>query len=88
MTLVAGIRLRGLTAPKVYDRPLNAALFEEWVEKCLAPTLAEGEVVVMDNLSSHKGPRVEELIKAAGANLRYTAALKPDMNPIKKPTPS
>jgi len=83
-TLVAGLRLCGLTAPKVYDRPLNAALFEEWVEKCLVPTLAEGDIVVMDNLPAHKGPRVEELIKAAGAELLYLPPYSPDMNPIEK----
>ncbi len=84
VTLVAGVRLSGLTAPKVYDRPINAALFEEWVEKCLVPTLAEGDIVVMDNLSSHKGPKVEQLIKAAGAELRYLPPYSPDMNPIEK----
>lgn len=84
VTLIAGISLRGLAAPKVYDRPINAALFEEWVEQCLVPTLTPGDVVVMDNLSSHKGPRVEELIKAAGAELRYLPPYSPDMNPIEK----
>jgi len=84
VTLVAGIRLRGLVAPKVYDRPITAALFEEWVEECLVPTLAEGDIVVMDNLPSHKATRVEELIKAAGAELRYLPPYSPDMNPIEK----
>ena len=84
VTLVAGIRLRGLVAPKVYDRPVTAALFEEWVEKCLVPTLSRGDVVVMDNLPAHKGPRVEELIKAAGAELRYLPPYSHDMNPIEK----
>ena len=71
VTLVAGLRLCGLVAQKAFDRPINAASFEEWVEKCLVPTLSKGDIVVMDNLSSHKGPRVEHLIKAAGAELRY-----------------
>ncbi len=84
MTLVAGLRLRGLTAAKAFDGPINAALFEDWVETCLVPTLSPGETVVMDNLSSHKGPRVEQLIKAAGAQLRYLPAYSPDMNPIEK----
>ena len=48
VTLVAGVRLRGLVARKVFDRPINAALFEEWVETCLVPTLSKGDVVVMD----------------------------------------
>ncbi len=84
VTLVAGLRLRGLEAQKVFDRPINAALFEEWVETCLVPTLSAGDVVVMDNLPAHKGPRVEELIKAAGAELRYLPPYSPDMNPIEK----
>ena len=72
VTLVAGLRLRGLVA------------FEDWIEQCLVPTLSQGDVVVMDNLSSHKGPRVEQLIKAAGAELRYLPPYSPDMNPIEK----
>jgi transposase len=84
ITLVAGLRLRGLAAPRVYDRPMNAALFEEWVEKCLVPTLSQGDIVVMDNLPAHKGVRVEQLIKSAGAELRYLPPYSPDMNPIEK----
>ena len=52
---------------------MNAALFEEWVEKYLVPTLSPGDIVVMDNLPAHKGARVEQLIKSAGAELRPTA---------------
>jgi len=84
VTLVAGVRLRGVVAAKVHDRPINAASFEEWVENCLVPTLSKGDVVVMDNLPAHKGPRVEELIRAAGAELRYLPPYSPDMNPIEK----
>ena len=84
VTLVAGVSLRGIVAPKVYDRPINATLFEEWVENCLVPTLSQGDIVVMDSLPAHKGPRVEELIKAAGAELRYLPPYSPDMNPIEK----
>src|SRR5271163_2304936 len=79
-----GLRLRGLATPRVYDRPMNAALFEEWVEKCLVPTLSQGDIVVMDNLPAHKGARVEQLIKSAGAELRYLPPYSPDMNPIEK----
>ena len=82
VTLVAGVRLSGLVAQKAFDRPINAASFEEWVEKCLAPTLSKGDIVIMDNLSSHKGPKVEQLIKAVGAELRYLPPYSPDMNPI------
>ena len=76
ITLVARLRLSGLVAQKAFDKPMNAATFEDWAEKCLVPTLSKGDVVVMDNLSSHKGPRVEKLIEAAGAELRYIAALR------------
>ena len=84
ITLVAGLRLSGLVAQKAFDKPMNAATFEDWVEKCLVPTLSKGDVVVMDNLSSHKGPRVEKLIEAAGAELQYLPPYSPDMNPIEK----
>lgn len=84
VTLVAGLRLSGLVAQKVFDRAINAAAFEDWVEQCLIPTLAPGDVVVMDNLAAHKGLRVEELISAAGAKLRYLPPYSPDMNPIEK----
>jgi transposase len=84
VTLVAGLRLRGVTAAKVYDRPINAALFEEWVRDCLVPTLKRGDVVVMDNLSSHKSERIEELIEAVGAEMRFLPPYSPDMNPIEK----
>ena len=84
VTLVAGLRLRGLSAARTFDGPINAALFEDWVETCLVPTLSPGEIVVMDNLPAHKGPRVKQLIEAAGAELRYLPAYSPDMNPIEK----
>jgi transposase/transposase-like protein len=84
VTLVAGLRLRGLLGQKAYDRTINTALFEEWVEECLIPALAQGDIVVMDNLPAHKSPRVEELIEAAGAELRYLPPYSPDMNPIEK----
>jgi transposase len=63
---------------------MNAATFEEWVEKCLAPTLSKGDVVVMGNPSSHTGIRVEELINAVGATLKYLPPHSPDLNPIEK----
>ncbi len=59
VTLLADLRLRGLTAARTFDGPIDAALFEDWVETCLVATLLPGEIVVMDNLPAHKGPRVE-----------------------------
>ena len=82
VTLVAGIRLRGLVAQKVFDRPINAALFEEWVETCLVPTLSKGNIIVMD--SPRAPATVENCIKAVGAELRYLPPYSPDMNPIEQ----
>ncbi len=84
ITMVAALRLKGLATAKAYDRPINAKTFEEWVEKCLVPVLSPGDIVVMDNLSSHKTDRVIELITAAGAQVRYLPPYSPDMNPIEK----
>jgi transposase len=83
-TLIAGLRNSGIVAPFVIDRPVNRAVFEAWVEHVLVPTLRAGDVVVMDNLASHKGPRVRALIEAAGAELRYLPPYSPDFNPIEK----
>jgi hypothetical protein len=66
-TFVAGLRCHGLTAPWVLDGPMNRCAFEVYIETQLAPTLSKGDVVIMDNLSSHKGPRVAELIQDCGA---------------------
>ncbi len=81
-TFVAGLTLRGMIAPFVLDGPINRAAFETYVEKVLVPELRPGDVVVMDNLSSHKGPKVRELIEAAGATLLYLPPYSPDFNPI------
>lgn len=81
-TFVAGLTTRGMIAPWVLDGPINRDAFETWVGKVLVPTLTQGDVVIMDNLSSHKGPRVRELIEAAGAELRYLPPYSPDFNPI------
>ena len=59
------------------ERPINAASFEEWVETCLVPTLSKGDIVVMDNLSSHKGLGVEQLIKAAEPNCDICRLIAP-----------
>ena len=70
-TFVATLRLEGVVAPLVFDGPINAQLFEAYVEQFLAPTLRTGDIVVMDNLFSHKSLRVRGLIEAAGATLLY-----------------
>jgi hypothetical protein len=68
ISLVPGLRLPGLVAQKAFEhRPINAASFEEWMEKCLVPTFQKGDIVVINRSSSHKGPKVEQLIQKAGA---------------------
>ena len=81
-TFVAGLRTTGLVAPFVLDGPVNRNAFETYVEKVLAPELRPGDIVVMDNLASHKGPRVRILIEAARATLLYLPPYSPDFNPI------
>lgn len=82
MTCGAGATLRGFIAPWVLDGPVNRDAFETYVAKVLVPELKPGDVVVMDNLSSHKGPKVREMIEAAGAELRYLPPYSSDFNPI------
>lgn len=81
-TLVAGLRMSGMIAPMVLDGPINGDWFEAYVAQVLVPELQRGDIVIMDNLSSHKGPRVREMIEAAGAKLRYLPPYSPDFNPI------
>ncbi len=81
-TLVAGLSLSGIVAPMVLDRAINRTWFEAYVEQVLVPCLTPGDVVVMDNLGSHKGQRVRELIERAGATLLFLPPYSPDFNPI------
>lgn len=74
--------IEGFIAPLVLDGPINRDAFEAYVEQVLTPELRPGDIVIMDNLSSHKGPRVRELIEAAGAELHYLPPYSPDFNPI------
>ena len=83
-TFVAGLRLSGMVAPFVLDGPINADAFEVYVEKILVPDLRPGDIVVMDNLSSHKRPSIRAMIEAAGAELRFLPPYSPDFNPIEK----
>ncbi len=83
-TFIAGLRRSGMVAPFVIDGPVNREVFELYVEKILVPELRPGDIVVMDNLSSHKGPAVQTMIRAAGARLLYLPPYSPDFNPIEK----
>lgn len=78
-TFVAGLRQDGIVAPFVIDGPIA---FETYVARVLVPELRPGDVVIMDNLSSHKGPQVRAMIKAAGAGLLYLPPCSPDFNSI------
>lgn len=77
-TVVAGLRSSGIAAPFVLDGPINRISFETYVERVLVPELKPGDIVIMDNLSSHKRPRVREMIEAAGANLLFLPPYSPD----------
>jgi len=81
-TFVAGLRRSGMVAPMVLDGPINRIAFQAYVEQVLVPELRPGDIVVMDNLSSHKGPDVRLAIEAAGAQLLYLPPYSPDFNPI------
>ena len=81
-TFVGALTLRGFIAPWVLDGPINRDAFENYVAKVLVPELQSGDIVIMDNLSSHKGPKVKDMIEAAGAELRYLPPYSPDFNPI------
>jgi hypothetical protein len=83
-TFVGTLRRRRLTAPMVTDEPMDGAMFLAYVRKFLSPTLRPGDVVILDNLSSHKVTGVEEAITATGATVLYPPPYSPDLNPIEK----
>jgi transposase len=83
-TFVAGLRTSGLTAPLVVDCAMNGDIFRAYVEQVLAPTLKPGDVVILDNLGSHKVAGVREAIEARGATLVYLPPYSPDLNPIEQ----
>ena len=81
-TFVAGLRLSGMVAPMVLDGPINGCAFQAYVDQVLVPELRKGDIVVMDNLGSHKGAGVRAAIEATGAKLLYLPPYSPDFNPI------
>ena len=82
-TFVAGLRNDAIVAPLVLDCPMNGVIFTAWLEQGLAPTLGQGDIVIMDNLPAHKVAGVREIIERAGARLLYLP-YSPDLNPIEK----
>jgi transposase len=81
-TFIAALRHDGLTAPWVIKGAINRDLFDAYVETQLTPTLRRGDMVILDNLSSHKSTRAEEVLKSAGAWLLFLPPYSPDLNPI------
>jgi transposase len=81
-TFVAGLRLSGMMATMVLDGPINRDAFQAYVEQVLVRELRPGDIVIMDNLSSHKGAAIRQAIEAAGASLLFLPPYSPDFNPI------
>ena len=84
LTLVAALRINGLTAPYVIDGAMDGPSFLAYVEQILAPTLRKGDIVFMDNLRTHKIDGVRQAVEAVGAKVRYLPAYSPDLNPIEQ----
>lgn len=82
LTFLAGLRHDRIVAPFVLDGPINGRAFAAWVEQALAPTLAPGDVVILDNLGSHKTPDARTAIRNVGAHLLFLPPYSPDLNPI------
>lgn len=84
LTFLGALRQDRLVAPCVFDGPINGVCFRAYVEQQLAPVLQHGDIVVMDNLGSHKSAAVRKAIRAAGARLWYLPPYSPDLNPIEQ----
>lgn len=84
MTFLAALRHNRVDAPWLLDGPINGESFQLYVEKVLVPALHQGDVVVMDNLGSHKGKAIRNAIRAAGARLLFLPKYSPDLNPIEQ----
>jgi transposase len=82
LTLVAALRINGLTAPYVFDGAMDGPSFLAYVEQILVPTLRKGDTIFMDNLRTHKIDGVRQAVEAVGAKVRYLPAYSPDLNPI------
>ena len=84
MTFIAALRHDGIVAPWVIDGPINGETFRIYVEQVLVPALRADDIVVLDNLGSHKAPAIRQAIRAAGARLFFLPACSPDLNPIEQ----
>jgi len=83
-TFIAGLASWGMVAPFVMNGPVSCVAFETYIERVLIPELRPGDVVIMDNLSNHKGDRTRHLIEQVGTELRFLPSYRPDFNPIEK----
>ncbi len=81
MTFIAGLRAEGITAPWCLDNAMTGAAFLTYIETQLCPTLKPGDIVIADNLSSHKVAGIRELVEAKGARILYLPPYSPDLNP-------
>ena len=84
MTFIAALRQDGIAAPCLFDGPVNGEVFLAWVKESLVPTLKPGQIVIMDNLGSHRGKAVRQAIRQAGAKLLFLPKYSPDLNPIEQ----
>ena len=84
LTFLAALRHDRITAPCAFDGPINGTNFLAYVEQVLAPALSPGDIVIMENLGSHKGHAVRAAIRAAGARLFFLPPYSPDLNPIER----
>jgi transposase len=84
LTFLAALRANALTAPCVIDGPINGAIFRAYVEQLLVPELRPGDIVVLDNLGSHRARAIRRAILAAGGKLAYLPPYSPDFNPIEQ----
>ena len=83
-TFLAALRHDRIDAPCLFDGPINGELFLAYVERVLAPTLKPGDIVILDNLGSHKGKAVRQVIRGVGAKLIFLPKYSPDLNPIEQ----
>jgi transposase len=84
LTFLGALRCDQLTAPCVFDGPINGQCFRAYVEQQLVPTLKPGDIVIMDNLGSHKSAALRQIIRAAGARVWFLPPYSPDLNPIEQ----
>jgi transposase len=84
LTFLAALRCDRIDAPCVIDGPINGESFLAYIEQVLVPTLGPGDIVIIDNLGSHKGKTVRRAIRAAGARLFFLPPYSPDLNPIEQ----